>query len=451
MREPVCFHPSTPFGISTGALEIIQVLCGKGFQALLAGGCVRDLLLGKMPHDFDVATSASPEDVARLFSRTIPVGAQFGVMLVVLHGEQYQVATFRSDGAYIDGRRPESVVFSSPAEDAARRDFTVNGLFYDPVKNEVIDFVGGLSDLKQKILRAIGDPERRFAEDKLRLLRAVRFAATLDFEIDPSTLAAICHHAHEIQTVSPERIREELCRMFAAPQRVRALDLLEQTGLLKEVLPEVAALRGCEQPPEFHPEGDVYVHTRLMLSLLSPNAPLPVVLSVLFHDIGKPGTSTIDPETGRIRFNGHESLGAAMAERIMERLRFSNQEIAEVTEMVKNHMAFKDVKQMRKAKLRRFLARPTIEGELELHRVDCLSSHGLLENYEFLLARREEFANEPLVPPRLLTGRDLIALGWQPGPRFKIVLDAVQNAQLEGQIHTKEEALDWVRSHFPES
>ena len=429
----------------------MDVLRSAGHEAVLAGGCVRDLLLGLRPNDFDIATSAPPETVTALFPRSVAVGAQFGVIMVIHEGQPYQVATFRSDRAYVDGRHPEGVVFSSAAEDAARRDFTINGLFYDPATGEVLDYVGGLKDLGEKWLRAIGNPEQRLAEDSLRLLRAVRFAATLDFQMDPATLAAVRAHAAEIRRVSAERVREELCRCMISPARVQALDLLESTGLLRETLPEVADLRGCDQPPEFHPEGDVYVHTRLMLSILPKDAALPVVLAVLFHDIGKPGTRTIDPDGGRIRFNGHEGLGAAMTLRIMERLRFSNAEIEETVAMVRNHMAFKDVRNMRKSTLRRFLARPTIEGEMELHRVDCLGSHGLLDNYEFLLAKREEFANEPLVPPPLITGRHLIAFGWKPGPRFKEVLDAVENAQLEGQLQSTEQAMEWVKANFSES
>lgn len=429
--------------METVARHIVLRLREAGFEAYYAGGCVRDMLLGATPHDYDVATSARPEQVQALFPRTVPVGAQFGVILVVEGAQEFQVATFRADGAYLDGRHPQDVTFTTAEGDAQRRDFTVNGLFYDPEAGRVIDYVGGGQDLAQRIVRAIGRPEQRFEEDKLRLLRAVRFAATLGFEIEPSTWEAVRENSAKIHAVSAERIREELAKIFLSPARVRGLDLLEASGLLRELLPEVAALRGCEQPPEFHPEGDVYVHTRLMLELLPATVSLPLVLSVLFHDIGKPPTFQRD-ETGRIRFNGHEHVSAEMTGAIMRRLRFSNEEIEATIEMVRNHMAFKDVQNMRVAKLKRFMARPTFLDELELHRVDCRGSHGLLDNYDFLLRKREEFANEPLIPPPLVTGHDLIALGWKPGPKFKETLDAVQTRQLEGTLTSRAEALAWL-------
>jgi poly(A) polymerase len=425
------------------ALRIVRRLREAGHEALYAGGCVRDMLLGKAAHDIDIATSARPEDVQQLFPRTVAVGAQFGVIVVLEGGHDFQVATFRADGAYIDGRRPESVVFTTAEGDALRRDFTINGLFFDPVSRTVIDYVGGQEDLRAGIVRSIGAADERFAEDKLRLLRCVRFAAALGFAIEPATWDALCRKAPEITSVSAERIRDELVKIFLHPSRVAGLDLLEKSGLLAVVLPEVAALRGCEQPAEFHPEGDVYVHTRLMLSLLPEQVSVPLVFSVLLHDIGKPGTFQRDP-TGRIRFNGHESLSAAMTEKIFDRLRFSNAEADDTLVAVKNHMAFKDVKNMRVATLKRFLARPTMEDEMELHRVDCLGSHGLLDNYEFLRGKQDEFSREPLIPPPLITGRDLIDLGRRPGPDFKAILDAVQVRQLEGALQTREEALAWV-------
>jgi tRNA nucleotidyltransferase/poly(A) polymerase len=430
-----------------GAKAILRRLREAGHEALLAGGCVRDVLLGRRPHDFDVATSARPEQVMALFARTIPVGAQFGVVMVREAGEEYQVATFREDGTYRDGRHPEAVQFSDAEGDARRRDFTVNGLFYDEAADRILDFVGGQEDLAAGILRAIGDPGQRFAEDKLRLLRAVRFAVTLDFQIETETWAAISPLAATLEGVSPERIREEWNKILLSAGRVRGLDLLEESGLLARIVPEMLALRGCEQPPEFHPEGDVWIHTRLMLSLLPEEAPLGVILAVLFHDLGKPGTLWVDPE-GRHRFNGHEKLSAEITEVIMRRLRYSNAEIDEVVEMVRQHMAFKDVQKMRPAKLRRFMARPTFPDELELHRVDCLGSHGLLDNYEFLREARENQADEPLLPPPLLTGHDLIGLGWKPGRIFKEVLEAVQTQQLEGGLTSAEEAIDWVRQNY---
>jgi poly(A) polymerase len=429
------------------ARKIVGRLREAGHQAFFAGGCVRDSLMGKTPHDFDIATSARPEEVQALFPRTIPVGAQFGVILVVEEGRDYQVATFRDDGTYLDGRRPRTVTFTSPEGDAKRRDFTINGLFYDPIERKVLDFVGGRSDLETRTLRAIGNPTERFAEDKLRLLRAVRLAALLGFTIEAGTWNALCAAAVSIRDVSAERIRDELVKIFASPQRLRGFDLLDESGLMAEVLPEILALKGCEQPPDFHPEGDVFVHTRLMLALLPDKVSVALVFATLFHDLGKPPTMERDP-TGRIRFNAHESVSAQMTEKIMRRLRFSNEETEATTAMVQNHMVFKDVQNMRVSRLKRFLARPTFDDELELHRVDCLASHGNLDNYEFLRRRREEFANEPLIPPPLLTGHDLIALGWKPGPKFKAVLDAVQVRQLEGTLRSREEAISWAEKQF---
>ncbi len=428
------------------ATRIVRRLRGAGHEAYFAGGCVRDRLLGVEAHDFDVATSAHPEQVQRLFPRTVAVGAQFGVIVVLEGGAEFQVATFRADGVYIDGRRPESVAFTTAEGDALRRDFTINGMFYDPLEDHVIDYVGGREDLEAGLIRAIGDPSARFREDKLRLLRAVRFAARFGFRFDPATWEAVREMVPAILEVSAERIRDELGKIFTHRSRVRGFDLLDASGLLEVLLPEVTAMKGCEQPPEFHPEGDVFVHTRLMLSLLPESVSPSVAFSVLLHDIGKPPTFQRDP-TGRIRFNGHESVSAAMTEKIFYRLRFSNAMTADVVTAVKNHMAFKDVQQMRVATLKRFLARPTMDEELELHRVDCLGSHGLLDNYEFLLAKREEFSRQPLIPPPLITGRDLLALGWVAGPQFKRILDAVQMLQLEGTLTTREEALDWVASH----
>lgn len=429
------------------ATEIVRRLRSAGFIAYFAGGCVRDKLLGKEPKDYDIATDAKPEQVQKLFPRTIPVGVQFGVILVMVGNQEFQVATFRSDGAYIDGRHPEGVVFTTAEGDAERRDFTINGLFYDPIEGIVLDYVQGQQDLAAKILRAIGDAARRFEEDRLRVLRGVRFAATLDFQVEEQTWEALRARAATIHDVSAERIREELVKIFVSPSRVRGFDLLDSSGLLREILPEVDQLKGCEQPPEFHPEGDVFVHTRLMLSLLPETVSLPLVFAVLFHDIGKPPTMQVDP-TGRIRFNGHESVSARMTEKIMRRLRFSNEDMAATIAMVQYHMAFKDVQNMRVARLKRFMARPTFQDELELHRVDCLGSHGLLDNYDFLHTKQDEFASEPLIPPPLVTGHDLISLGWKPGPQFKEILEAVETRQLEGQFSTRDEALNWLQQNY---
>jgi poly(A) polymerase len=433
----------------SAATDIARRLQQAGHTAYFAGGCVRDELLGLDPHDYDIATSAKPAEVQALFPHTQAVGAHFGVILVMEHGRAFEVATFRSDHEYLDGRRPEMVTFSTPEDDAARRDFTINGMFHDPVAEKFIDFVGGREDLASQTLRAIGDPVARFREDKLRLLRAVRFAARFGYEIDPATWDAIKAHAADIHAVSAERVREELVKILAHPNRVRGFDLLDQSGLLKEILPEIETLKGCEQPPQFHPEGDVFVHTRAMLELLPPEAPATLALAVLFHDIGKPPTFRYHADEDRIRFSGHDRVGASMTEKLMERLRFSRHEIDRVSEAVRQHMVFKDVQNMRTAKLKRFMAREGFDEELELHRVDCQSSHGALDNYDFLKTKAEEFANEPLIPPPLLTGHDLMALGWKPGPHFGPILESIQTAQLEGTLTTKEEALAWLKTNHP--
>jgi poly(A) polymerase len=430
------------------AVSIVRKLVEAGHQAVFAGGCVRDMLREVAPKDYDIATSATPDEVQRLFPKSHAVGAAFGVVVVHREGHNFEVATFRRDGGYSDGRRPDSVEFTSAEEDAKRRDFTVNGLFFDPLKNEVLDFVGGRADLERRVLRAIGDPRARFSEDHLRLLRAVRFSTMLGFPIEEKTWAAVCELAPTIRTVSAERIREELMRIFVHPNRVRGFDLMVESGLMKEVLPEILALKGCEQPPQWHPEGDVFTHTRLMLELLPEQVSLPLVLSVLFHDIAKPATFTRD-ETGRIRFNGHDTLGATMTEEILRRLKFPNDVIIPTVAAVENHMVFKDVQKMRTSKLKRFIARPTFEDEMELHRVDCMSSNGLVDNYEYLRAKQAEFAAEPqpLIPEPLVSGHDLIAMGHAPGPRFRDLLIAVQNLQLEGALATREQALAWLREH----
>ncbi|HXX42551.1 MAG TPA: CCA tRNA nucleotidyltransferase [Chthoniobacterales bacterium] len=415
--------------------------------AYFAGGCVRDMVRGLIPKDFDVATNAMPEMVQKIFPRTYAVGAKFGVIVVVENETNFEVATFRSDGRYLDHRHPIDVRFSSPQEDAKRRDFTINGMFFDPAKNEVIDFVGGRADLDAKVIRAIGDPAQRFSEDRLRMLRAIRFATVLDYQIDSATWQSLVTNAQSITEISAERIREELVKIFLSSNRVRGWDLLDQSGLLSAILPETEAMKGCQQPEQFHPEGDVFRHTRLMLQMLPDNVSSPLVFSVILHDVAKPITSTVD-STGRIRFNEHDRVGAEMTEKIMERLRFSRAEIDATVEMVRQHMVFKDVPKMRVAKLKRFMARPTFDQELELHRVDCASSHRIMDNYEFLLRKREEFANEPIIPPPLVTGNDLIALGLKPGPKFGEILEAVETRQLEGALKDRQEALDWVRSEY---
>jgi tRNA nucleotidyltransferase/poly(A) polymerase len=419
----------------------------SGHVAYFAGGCVRDIVRGETPKDFDIATNANPEAVQKLFPHTYAVGAHFGVILVVENGFQFEVATFRADDVYVDGRRPSAVHFSSPEEDAKRRDFTINGMFYDPVAEIVIDFVGGRADIGAKLVRAIGEPAQRFAEDRLRMLRAVRFAAVLDYKIDNQTWDALVANAPSINEISAERIRDELVRIFVSANRTSGWDLLDSSGLMRAILPEMDAMKGCAQPEQFHPEGDVFEHTRLMLQLLPEKVSVPLVFSVLLHDVAKPRTATVD-NTGRIRFNEHDRIGARMTEEIMRRLRFSGAEIGATVEMVRQHMVFKDVPKMRVAKLKRFMARPTFDDELELHRVDCEGSHRMLDNYEFLLRKREEFANEPIIPPPLVRGDDLIALGLKPGPRFREILEAVETRQLEGALKTRDEALDWVKKEY---
>jgi len=437
---------SEPFA---AAVSVVRTLRGHGHVAYFAGGCVRDALMNIAPKDVDIATSAKPDEVQKLFRRTIPVGVQFGVIRVLEGDVEVEVATFRSDGVYLDGRHPSTVVYATPDQDAFRRDFTVNGMFYDPLDECIIDFVNGRDDLNRKLIRAIGRPSERFEEDRLRMLRAIRFASTLQFDIEPATWSAIRVRAREILSVSPERIRDELIKILKDRNRLRGFDLLDQSGLLAVILPEVDATKHCEQPEQFHPEGDVFVHTRLMLSLLAPDAGAAQALTVLLHDIGKPPTRSFDSGERRVRFNGHDKVGAAMAELVMSRLRFPRSDIDAVVEAVRNHMVFKDVRQMRPAKLRRFMARPNFQIELELHRVDCAGSHGDLGNYQFLVDKAEEFANEPLIPPPLVRGDDLIAIGLKQGPRIGALLEAVQTAQLDGEIKTREEAIELVKSLEP--
>lgn len=426
------------------ALELARRLAAAGHEALFAGGCVRDALLGRPPQDYDIATSATPAEVIALFPGANKVGAHFGVVIAKHAGHHVEVATFRTDGSYKDGRRPESVTFSTPAEDARRRDFTINGLFERPETGAIVDHVGGRDDVDAKILRAIGEPRERFREDALRLLRCVRFSTTLGFAIEPATLVAVTENADLLAKISPERIRDEFSKILRSPRRAVGLDLLVSTGLIRHVVPEVLALIGCEQPPEWHPEGDVYTHTRIMLGMLAADPPLELCLAVLLHDIAKPPTQTFDEAADRIRFNGHDAMGAEMAEIILRRLRYPNHVVDAVVAMVGRHMQFMNVQRMRTAKLKRFMAPATFEQEMELHRVDCASSNGFTDNYEFLQAKEAEFAAQPLIPPPLVTGRDLIAMGHPPGPGFKDILEAVQTEQLEGRLLDRGPALRFV-------
>src|SRR5579863_7614594 len=427
------------------AVSIIGRLRDAGYVAYLTGGCVRDLLLGRDPKDFDVATSARPDELLKLFPGAGQVGAHFGVVLVHKEDAQVEVATFRSDLEYRDGRHPDGVHFETdPRQDALRRDFTINALLLDPASGEILDFAGGRADLDSRLIRAIGEPERRFREDHLRLLRAVRFAARLGFEIEAETFAAIQSLAPLIQSVSAERVRDEIARILTEGGARRGFELLDSTGLLREVLPEVAALKGVRQPPEFHPEGDVWTHTLIMLEGLRLPTPA-LALGVLLHDVGKPGTFRI---ADRIRFDGHVELGERIAREILNRLKFSNAEIDQVIALIANHMRFSHVHQMRESTLKRMLRLPAFEEHLELHRLDCSSSHGHLNNYEFAKTRFEQSAPEELRPPRLVTGDDLIDAGYAPGPDFSRMLEVAEDAQLEARIQSKEEGLELVRSTF---
>ncbi len=443
------------------ATTIIQTLRQQGFQAYLAGGCVRDLLLQREPSDYDVATSATPAQVMQIFPDTYAVGAQFGVVLVPLpeqsisadgnippKAKAVEVATFRSDLGYSDGRRPDEVRFSmDPREDVARRDFTINGMLLDPVSGEVLDFVGGRKDLENKLVRTIGDPQLRLSEDKLRMLRAVRFAARFEYEIEEKSLAAIQDLAHEIQMVSRERVRDELTKMLTGRHARRAFLLLDESGLLKEVLPEISAMKGVEQPPEFHPEGDVFVHTLLLLENLPQPCPLTLAWGALLHDVGKPATFRVAPD--RIRFDDHVNVGVKIAEEICERLRFSNHDTEQILALVDNHMRFGHVSRMKESTLKKFLRMAKFDEHLALHRADSLASHGNLSTYEFIQKRLAEIPPEKIRPLVLLTGDDLIAAGYAPGPRFREILEAVEDAQLEGRLTSSDQALEFVKNAFP--
>lgn len=427
-----------------GALRIIGRLREAGRQALLAGGCVRDALMGLPSADWDIVTDAGPEEVMRLFRRTVPVGAQFGVVRVLMADGEYEVARFRRDDAYADGRRPVAVHPAGPEEDARRRDFTINGMFYDPGEDRVLDFVGGRRDIEGRLVRAIGEPRERFEEDHLRMLRAVRFAARFGFEIEVATFEAARALAPRIQRTSAERVRDELTFMLAGRGPERALDLLIGSGLLREVLPEAAAMEGVPQPPEFHPEGDVWTHVRLMFRLAAAPSPA-LAWGILLHDIGKPVTMTV---TDRIRFNGHAAAGARMAEEIARRLRMPGEEAARVRDLVAHHMRFMNAMQMRPSRLKRFLREPFFGELLELHRLDCLASHGDLTAHHFCREMLAEVPEEALRPPRLLDGHALMEMGFPKGPILGEVLSALEDEQLEGRVRTEEEARSFAESRF---
>jgi poly(A) polymerase len=454
------------------AISIVRTLREHGHKAYLVGGCVRDLLLGREPADYDITTDATPDKVMRIFPDTYAVGAQFGVVLVPQPTPRWdaagmpesplrdatgyvspnahvvEVATFRSDIGYSDGRHPDQVRFSKePLEDVERRDFTINGLLLDPITNEVLDFVGGREDIEAGIIRSIGDPERRFAEDKLRMLRAVRFAARFGYTIEPGTFHAIQKTASQIDQVSRERVRDELTRMLIEGHARQAFLVLDETGLLHEVLPEIEAMKGVEQPPQFHPEGDVFVHTLLLLDRLPHPCPITLAWGALLHDVGKPATFRFAPD--RIRFDGHVDVGVKIAEEICHRLRFSNDDTDQILALVDNHMRFAHVQQMKESTFKRFVRMPRFDEHLQLHRMDCEASHGNLTSYKFT---REKMASMPLAamrPVPLITGDDLIAIGYSPGPQFKKILAAVEDGQLEGRLQTKNEAMAFVGTEFP--
>jgi poly(A) polymerase len=437
------------------AEQICSTLRGSGYQAYLVGGCVRDILLGREPADYDVATDATPDRVEEIFPNSLTVGAQFGVVVVIAESSeennlQVEVATFRSDVGYSDGRHPDAVLYTkSTEEDVKRRDFTINGLLLDPKTNEVLDYVGGRDDLDAGIIRAIGQPEARFREDKLRMLRAVRFAARFGYTIEPEAFRAIQRLAPEVVQVSAERLRDELTKLLTEGSARRGFEWLDETRLLPELLPEIAGMKGVEQPPQFHPEGDVWIHTRMMLEGLKPGCSHTLAWGVLLHDVGKPPTfAPPSGPHGRIRFDRHVEVGTRMAEEICRRLRFSNADTEQIAALVANHLRFKDVPQMKLATLKRFARLDRFEEHLELHRLDCMSSHRNLENYEFMRRFLAETPQEQVHPDRLLTGEDLISLGLRPGPKFKEILDRAEDAQLDGKIATHEEALRWATDYL---
>lgn len=433
------------------AINIIQTLQIAGYIAYLAGGYVRDSIMNRESKDCDIVTNATPDQVKECFPKAEGVGAHFGVMLVRDEGIHFEVATFRTDGPYKDNRRPESVEFTSPQEDAFRRDFTINGLYKDPISGDFHDYVDGEADIQNAIIRSIGEPADRFREDALRLMRAIRFAVTLNFTIEPHTWEGIKQCAHLIKNISVERIQQEFKKIILHEDRQKGLDLLVESGLMEHIIPEILELKGCEQPPQFHPEGNVYVHTHMMLGMLHKDPSLALCLAVLLHDIGKPDTFQYDAESERIRFNGHDHVGADITRVILNRMKYSKEIITNVVSMVKSHMKFISVSGMKKSTIRRFLARPTLQDDLELHRTDCLASNGNLTNYDFMQAKLKEFANELIIPEPIIKGIDLIERGFEPGAIFAQILKDVQEKQLNNELHTQEEALEFIAQHYPQA
>lgn len=434
--------------MKANAIEIVRRLQQAGFDAFWVGGCVRDFLLGREPGDYDIVTAALPEQIEGLFRRTVPVGRKFGVVIVIEGEQQFQVATFRAESDYRDGRHPEKVSFGDATADAWRRDFTINGLFYDPIADKLHDWVGGEADLRAGLIRTIGPASERFAEDHLRVLRAVRLAAQLDFRIEPGTWQAVRSSAATVRFISIERVRDELLKLFQPPHASRGLELIQESGLLEIIVPELSVTAQCEQSPDYHPEGSVFQHLVLMLRHLPPNADSSLVWSILLHDIAKPLTASRDLATGSIHFYGHERIGAEIAGEILERLRFPRKQIDDIVHAVRCHMQFKDVPAMRKATLRRLLLRPTFALELELHRLDCLGSHGRLDIYDFLVAQSEELKKTPEILPPLLSGEDLKAMGMRPGPAMGALLTEIRDKQLQDELRTAAEARKWAKERL---
>ncbi|MFQ5963730.1 MAG: CCA tRNA nucleotidyltransferase [Candidatus Scalinduaceae bacterium] len=427
------------------AIDIVKRLREKGYNALFAGGCVRDMLMGSVPEDYDIATDASPKDILSIFKKTVPVGVHYGVILVVENDFQFEVATFRSDGTYTNGRHPDTVTFCDAKGDALRRDFTINGMFYDPINNKCFDYVGGMSDIKAHLIRAIGNPSERFNEDRLRMIRAVRFACRFNYEIEGRTAEAIIKFHDRVSSVSAERIREELEKILTGPNPHTGIKMMDELNILKEILPEVTAMKGVEQPDNYHPEGDVFTHTLLTLSELDTSRKSTgfhggweLAMAALLHDIGKPVTFEI---ADRIRFNNHDNIGAKMAEKICDRLRMSNAEKERIAWLVKNHLYLRNAQKMRISKLKRLFAHEGYPELAELYRIDSLSSTGNLDDYVFCQEMYEELQEEEVKPEPLITGHDLIALGLKPGPIFSKILDAIKDEQLENKITTKEQAI----------
>lgn len=428
------------------AFAVLTSLKKHGYEAYFAGGSVRDRELGITPKDFDIATSAVPEQIQKLFPKTIPVGVQFGVILVLEGGHNVEVATFRTEGGYADGRRPDAVKFATLEEDAKRRDFTVNGLYWDGESDGCIDRVGGVEDLKRKVIRCIGEPDVRFNEDHLRMLRAVRFAVQLGFEIEPATFDSVKRNAKLIEKISPERVRDELSKLLTSPAPARGIRLLDECGLLELILPEVPLMKGVEQPPQYHPEGDVYVHTLLLMEQLK-NAELELAWGCLLHDIAKP--NTFERAADRIRFHGHDTIGAEMTEKILRRLHCSNDLIRVVCALVLEHLKFKDTLKMKKSTLKRFLAIERFDLHLKLHYIDCNASHKDFSAFEFCTEKYEEFLKEPPPVKLPISGEDLIGMGFAPGPEFKKILTSVEDQILEGAFTEREDALAFVKKNFP--